>query len=274
MIMTESIPQSPLNQIFTVCKYELLMEFRKKKIFAILAIAVAISVLLISLLEYLESLGLLDQAIFTLPLGFAPLLAILLGAFFGSNSLVSEFSEKTGNTLFPNPISRTSVWFGKFLSTEVISVGVISLYYVITISYALTASYAIPPEVLLSFSFTFVSVTMVLSIAFLISSIFKGPTGATVLVFLLFIVIFPIIDQIFGTVYENKPWFSPTFSNGIILYSLTVPYPTDGFQGSRMGQMGTYQFVPEINDSLLVMLAYIVGASVSSIIIFKHRDMK
>jgi len=66
-----------------------------------------------------------------------------------------------------------------------------------------------------------------MSMAFLISSIFRGPTGAAILVFFLFIMIFPIIDQLLIGVVEIKPWFTPTFSSKIVDNVLITPYPSD-----------------------------------------------
>ena len=273
--MSENKIPSKLSQILTVCRYELLIHFRKKKIFAILGIAVGVSVLFMVMTNLMGSTPFMDaNFILSIPLSFAPLLIILLASLFGSDSIVTEFKNKTGNTLFPNPVSRTSIWFGKFLSTELISVGVIILFYSIIIVHAAVQSQEIGSEVFLSLSFSLVALTMIVSFAFLISSAFRGVTGATVLVFFLFIIILPLIDQVLGTILETKPWFSPTFAYGIIQHSLTVPYPTDGAGILMLEQFGTVQFIPEITTSLLVMAAYTVAACTFSILIFRRREMK
>ncbi len=266
---------SQLHQSLTICKYELLIHLRKKKIFAILGIVVGVSILFMTMLYVMEpSPFLTDDFFVSIPLSFAPFLIILLASMFGSDTIVTEFKNKTGNTLFPNPVSRSSIWFGKFLSTELISAGVIILFYTIIIVHAAVHSYEIGSEVFLSLSFSLVTLTMIVSFAFLISSAFRGATGATILVFFLFIIILPIIDQVLGNVGEIKPWFSPTFAYGIIQHSLTVPYPTQGASTMMLEQFGAVLFIPEILTSLGVMAAYTVAACTSSILIFRRREMK
>jgi len=273
--MIESNIPSKFSQSLTVCRYELLIHFRKKKIFAILGIVVGVTVLFMVMTNYLGGSPLLGtNFLLTMPLSFTPFLIILLASLFGSDAIVTEFKNKTGNTLFPNPVSRTSIWVGKFLSTEIISVGVIILFYSIIIVHAAVHSNEIGSEVFLSLSFSLVALTMIVSFAFLISSAFRGVTGATVLVFFLFIIILPIIDQVLGTVVETKPWFTPTFAYGIIQQSLTVPYPTEGASTFMFEQFGTVQFIPEISTSLLIMLVYTLAACISSILIFRRREMK
>lgn len=272
--MNENVP-SQLHQSLTICKYELLIHFRKKKIFAILGIVVGVSILFMVMLGFMESSPFLtDNFVVATPLSFSPFLIILLASIFGSDSIVTEFKNKTGNTLFPNPVSRNSIWFGKFLSSETISVGMIALYYIIIIVLAASLSYEIGSEVIISMVFSFVSLTMIMSIAFLISSAFRGVTGATVLVFFLFIIILPIVDQVLGNVIQIKPWFTPTFAYGIIQHSLTVPYPTESAGIFMFEQFGTQVFIPEILPSLMIMAAYTVVAAISSILIFRRREMK
>jgi len=182
---TYQIP-SPASQALTITKYELLMYLRGKKILGIVAITVAVSALFIGLFEYLETQG--PQTIqfdLSSPISFVFFLIVITAAFFGSSSISSEFNQKTGQILFSNPISRTSIWFGKFIAAEIITFSVISLYYSIIVSYAVI-SYDAPIEIIPSLLFSFASATMIMSIAFLISSIFNGQTGAVVLIFALY----------------------------------------------------------------------------------------
>lgn len=131
-----------------------------------------------------------------------------------------------------------------------------------------------PEEIFHSLGFSFVSMTAIMSIAFLISSLFRGPTGAAVLVFFLFILILPIIDQVLIGIADIKPWFTPTFSSKIIDNILIVPYPSDLALGdSPRGPFDVHRFVPYVEESLLVLGSYILVASLVSIYVFKKREM-
>jgi len=262
---------SPASQALTITKYELLMYLRGKKILGIVAIIVAVSALFIGLSEYLETQG--PQTIqFDLasPISFVFFLIVVVAVFFGSSSISSEFNQKTGQILFSNPVSRTSIWFGKFIAAEITAFSVITLYYSIIISYTAISS-EVPIEILTSLLFSFVSATMIMSIAFLISSIFRGQTGTAILIFALFIIVFPMVDGFMAMIGGEKPWFMPTFSSGIIKHILTVPYPTD--ENIMNVPFFANSFVPKIVDSLGVMVSYIVGCSALSILIFKRKEM-
>ena len=267
---TYQIP-SPVNQALIISRYELLIHLRSKKILGIIAITVVFSVLFIGLFENLGAQGLqilgFDLA---LPISFVSFLIVIVAAFFGSSSISSEFNQNTGYVLFSNPVSRTSIWFGKFIATEIIAFSVIVLYYSIIVSYV-AMSHEIPIQIIISLLFSFISSTMIMSIAFLISSIFRGQTSSAILVFALFIIIFPMIDGIMVMINGEKPWFTPTFSSGIIKYVLTVPYPIDGNMINI--PFFTNSFVPKIIDSLGVMVSYIVTCVVLSVLIFKRKEL-
>ena len=266
---------SHANQILTVSRYELLMFLRGKKIFGILAITIAISALFIAIFEFA---GTLEEAFpldfdFSFPISSVFFLIVLLAAFFGSGSIVSEFHQKTGQMFFANPVSRTTIWFGKFLAAEMISIAILILYYSIMIGYAVSNSYEIPVELGGSLLFSFLSLTMILSMAFLISSALRGPTGSAVLVFALFIFALPLADGFLMTLVDFKPWFTPTFSSGIIEHSLIVPYPDDISDPSLSFSFISKVYIPQIAQSVMVMVAYIVVAAISSIYIFKKREL-
>ena len=266
---------SQSSQILTVCQFEILKFLRGKKILATIAIALAVSLALVvtpQIIQIDSQLTVRDYVSF--PLGFLPYLLVISAAFFGSNSLLSEFHERTGYALFPNPVSKTTIWLGKFLAAELVSFLIIGIYFGVIISAAELKYQTFPEEIFYSLGFALVSVTCMMSIAFLVSSIFRGPTGAAVLVFFLFIMILPIIDQVLIGFADTKPWFTPTFSSKIIEHILIVPYPSDLVPGDLpRGPFDVHRFVPYVSESLLVLGGYIIASSVLSILAFKKREM-
>ncbi len=263
------------SQIFTVCQYELLKFLRGKKILGSITIAASVSLILV-VTPYLIGAEPQPTAAdyLSIPLGFLPFLLVISAVFFGSNSLISEFHERTGYALFPNPVSKTSIWIGKFFAAEIVSFLVIGIYFGIIMSGAVIEYQTMPQEIFASFGFALVAMTTIMSIAFLVSSTFRGPTGAAVLVFFLFIMILPIVDQVLIGLADTKPWFTPTFSAKIIDYILIVPYPSDLVPGETpRGPFDIHRFVPYVDESLLVMTSYIVVSSIASIYAFKKREM-
>lgn len=270
------------SQIVTVGRYELLKFLRGRKIIGIIGVTVAITSLFIFVPPLAGSnYPATPTSFLTLPLNFVTFLAVIAATFFGSDAIVAEFQQRTGYALFPNPVSRVSVWLGKFLAAVATSLSVVAIYYGIIAGAAFIIYGNVPLEFALSLLFAFIYTTMAISVAFLVSSLFKGVTGSTILIFFLFIMILPISDTMLTNIAEIKPWFSPTFSSGIVTNILTVPYPTDapsapppgGGGGMGGGPFAFQRYIPQVAESLGVMLTYILAASILSILILKRREM-
>lgn len=263
-------------QIKIIAKFEFLKYVRGKKIHSMLAMGVAIPILIISLPEIFDSpiLEYGELYLFAL-LGPIFFIQVITVAFFGSGMIVSEFYDKTGYSLFPNPINRTSIWLGKFIAAEIASFLIISVYYVV-ISTATFYKYGeLPNEIIISLLFSFLVTTSLMCITFLASSIFRSPTSALVIIIILFIIVLPMIDGLFIPLAEIKPWFTPSFSSGIISNILKVPYPIDLEEGQLLrGPFDSARFVPYVAESILVQILYLFFSGISSIVIFKKMEMK
>lgn len=266
---------SHFSQMLTICRYELLKSLRGKKILAILSISFGISLglLLVPEITGFDAPNSVNE-FFSIPLGFVFFVLVITVAFFASSAIVSEFHERTGYSLFPNPVSRETIWFGKFLATEILSFAVIGIYYGIISMGALVTYGELPAVLGQSFAFAFLVVTMLTSISFFVSSFSRGPTGAAVIVFLLFILVLPMVDQLMMNFGEVKPWYTPTFVRGIIENVMLEPYPLDLEPGEfPRGPNDFQRFVPYIDDSILIMISYIIIFSLASIFLFKRREM-
>lgn len=275
--MSRSISR-PL-QLLTVARYELLKYLRGKRMLAATIFSIAIPLLILALplvvgLEYPN-----EVSDFSLQfVGFLDILIIIGATFFGSDALVSEFQQKTGYALFPNPITRTCILFGKYLASSIATLTIIGIFYTIVgiASYAIYG--VIPVELLYSLSFATLYTLTILALAFFISSILKGTTGTSILTFLLFFLIFPIIDLVL-TLAEVKPWFSPTFATGIMSSILISPYPSDviidipAFFVGGGENISIANYIPEVNLSIGILLLYMMFGLLFSLVLFMRREM-
>ena len=126
--MTTEKPAAPKNlrqlpshteQVATIFKHEIRKLFRSKRVIGIMAIAVLASYALTSNVISNPDTSSGDE-FFRYAVVLSPILLIVSTALVGSDLLLVEFHEKTGFSLFPNPVSRTAIWFGKFLAAELI----------------------------------------------------------------------------------------------------------------------------------------------------------
>jgi len=271
---TNHLP-SHISQVLTVCRYELLKFLRGKKILGILAITIVIAIPVMIMPEVADTQYPPNiEEFLSLPLSLAFFLIVLSALFFGGDSLITEFHQRTGYSLFTNPVSRISIWGGKFLAAELISFLFIALYYGIISSGAFIIYDQMKFEMFSSLGISLVVLTMIMSLSFLISSSLRGPTGAAILIFFLFIVILPMFDQLLMNVMETKPWFTPSFSATIFENIILVPYPSDLPEGElQRGPFDHDRFVAYVEESLAIMLIYIILASSISIYIFKRKEM-
>ena len=273
--MSEIKTPSHVSQALTVMRYEFLKFFKGKKLYGMIIFAFAIPILLVSLPELIGG-EYPDSAnnFVASQMSFMVIVIVISASFFGSSAIVSEFHDKTAYSLFPNPVNRESIWFGKYFAALAISFMISSIFYIVIVIGTLAEYESVPEEILPSWGVSFVVVMMVTSISFLFSSILKGPTGATVAVFILFILIFPMVEGIVIAFAEEKPWWMPSFLAKVTEFSMFTPYPSDLEPGELpKGPFDHHRFVAYVDQSIVMMAAYILATSTASIFIFKRKEM-
>ncbi|HIH01690.1 TPA: ABC transporter permease subunit [Thermoplasmata archaeon] len=203
-------------------------------------------------------------------LNFAPYLIIVCATLFGADSLVGEFYNRTGYLVFPNPIKRVVLYFGKFAASMTASLLIIGLYYIGIAALSPISAGSIDDDLVVSFLFAAEYLMAAMAIAYLISALFKGTTGATVFTFLLFLLILPIVDGV-GLLTGIKLEGSLTFAANVMSYILADPYPVD-WEFSQMG-LSYSMFYPTPSTAAIVMAAYALVAIVLGVLLFKRKQL-
>jgi len=274
----KSSPSSDSDQLHMVVRYELLKYLRGQRLFGILVITVSIAWLMLAL-PPLVGMG-YSSDVRTFPsmfMNFVSILIVLSATFFGSDAIVSEFQQRTGYSLFPNPIRRRIILLGKYVASALSSLLVVSVYYMIIIVSAQAIYGTFPDELFLSYYLAVVYMLSILAFTFLLSSVMKGTTGSAVLTFFLFQMILPIIDVVLNSA-DIDPWFSITNAGGIISRILTMP-PAMGEARGPMRPTGAVVgipyplYIPEVLSSLIVMVNYIAITLLAAIRVFERREL-
>ncbi len=201
---------------------------------------------------------------------FASILIIICATFFGADALVGEFSNRTGYLIFPTPMKRHVLFFGKFAASLTAGLIVIGLFYAGISILSLIAAHGIDDHFLTSFAYAVEYLLALTAVAYLISSLMKGATGAIVLTFLLPMLIFNIIDGVFMVAGVKFEW-SLTFSAGVIGYILQDPYPVD--TKIDAGAFSFTNYYPDPTVSAIVMFAWAAVAVVLSLVLFKRKQL-
>jgi len=275
--MKRNLP-SDIQQAWVVTKVEFIRNLRRKRLlifFIIIGLVAALLLAIPPLFTGYPKDPLLGPYQFSqFFTSFVNFLAILLAVFFGGDAIVSEFHNKTGYSILPNPMRRFSLFLGKFTANLFACVIILGVYYII-ITASLAVIYSrVPVELLYSFLFAVLYTTACVALAFLISSMMRTTTSATVLTFVLFFFIFNIVSNILMFVGVRTEYIL-TFQAGVINGFVNGPYP-EMFPVDATFHQGDFSltiYQPTVGMAILVTSMYAVVAFVVGYVIFRRRQM-
>lgn len=207
--------------------------------------------------------------------GFSNLLVLLAATFFASDSLAGEFAQKTAYLSFPNPVRRSSIFFGKVVAGLLASEVIIGLYFGVVAAASLGVTGRVVQELGFAYGLAALYGAAALGLAFFVSALMKGTTGAMVLTFLLFLLILPIANTVLS-VAAVKPTFLLTFAATAITNIVSGPYP-GSYPTDTVVQAGpgfTLRiYVPDVGQAIAVMVAYLVASLVLALLLFRRREL-
>jgi ABC-2 type transport system permease protein len=214
---------------------------------------------------------------------WANVLIVVGATLFAGDSLASEFQNRTGYLMFPNPVKRYVFFAGKYLASLLTMVFVVTVFYTAVSVLTIWHSQSFSDLTFDSFGMAVLYIFAAVSVGYLISAIMKGATGALVFTFAVLFLIFPILDGVLSYA-GAKPVFSLTFSAQAISYLLQTPYPTDQlltfpiggpFLGGGSGgdTVQIWNYFPEVGMAALVLVVYTVVCVVAAVVIFQRREM-
>lgn len=272
------------KQFQDVIKFELIKFLRSRKIRAALILTATVPLLIYLLTNFLldsfisqiysDSGVVNDYQIFV---NFVLTLSLVNVIMFGGDSLTNDFENKTGYTLFINPISRTSFLFAKFVAASIAITSFNIMFYILASIFSYAKHSAIPENVLLSLVFASLFSIGLLSTSFALSSLFKRSNMSNIAFIFLWFIVMGLIEY-FLVLAEIKPWWSLTYAAGIIIYIFEVPYPKDSVIDIPSllvpGQSQTIvNLIPEVNLSIGVFLMYTIIGLMISVLFYKRKQL-
>jgi ABC-2 type transport system permease protein len=270
---------SSLAHIGITMKYTLLDYVRSRRFFILLAIALIISAILTVVVGYYrpETFLASDLSFYSGWWGnIATYVIILSGIFFGGDAISGEFQNKTGYFGLPNPIRRSSIYIGKWLSALIASTVILGVFATITVSNGLYYFSSIPSEFGLSLLFAWFYLAAVLGFTFFFSSLFKSSSMSILVTAILFLFAFNIIQLFVANFAQVEPWFILTYGAQIIGNILTVPYPPPS-SVSSFGPGGVNgptftTFNATVPEGLAIMGLYFIITTVFGLILFERKE--
>ena len=200
---------------------------------------------------------------------FVPYIALFASAFFGAGAIAGEIEDGTANFTFSLPMNRHSLLVGKFAAAYVSSIFISGIYYIAQSAVYTAIFHTLPSyPILLSFLIAMLFTVSILSIVFLLSSLFRRTLYASLSVVILYFIVFQAMTLISEIFYNTVPQYLINNASGAI-FNVYV-----GITFSATGIIGTLQPAGAsfIIYSSLVMACYAIACIVASILIFERRE--
>ncbi len=277
----ESQGQVPgsLEQVAITTRFTFLDYIRSRRFSILLIIVLAISAALTFAFAYKRPpLELVD------PLSFysawwgmsATFIVALSGIFFGGDAISSEFQNRTGYFVLPNPVRRSSVYIGKYFAALIAASSILLVFIAITVANGLYYfGLTVPGAFWESALFSWIYLLAVLGFAFFVSSCFKS-SAYSILVSAIFLLIgFGIIEGLVEDLAGLEPWYILSYGSEIIGNVLESSYPMHVQSITEMFGKHTItltQYNVGITEGLVILLAYFIVTGILGLVLFERKE--
>ncbi|MEW6221847.1 MAG: ABC transporter permease [Candidatus Hadarchaeota archaeon] len=259
---------SNFQQMLTVMKYEVLRHRRSRRVLATVVLIVPISILGIYLITFAGPLPLMDfteDYFLTLTL-----MSAMLGIFFGSDAISSEYTQKTGYVTLTAPVGRSWLAMGKFLAAAILVAVGVAMTFAIGLIYMVFTYGAVPSGALASYILLLLYGFATLASSFLISTVIPGDILPVIFTFFIFIIIMPLVEALLVNI-SIEPWVLLTFPRKLVpLASITPPPPRVTL---TTGGRTIYSY-PTMEGGTAVMLGYLIITLLLTLYFFRRRQMR
>jgi ABC-2 type transport system permease protein len=283
IVSNNKVPSS-LTQVGITMKYTLLDYIRSRRFYIMLTIAIVISAILTFVIGYYRPASFLatDLSFYSGWWGnIATYVIVLSGIFFGGDAISGEFQNKTGYFGIPNPIRRSAIYIGKWLSALIASTVILVVFAAITLGNGLYYFPSVPYEFGLSLLFAWFYLIAVLGFTFFFSSLFKSSSISILVTAILFLFAFDIIQFFVASLAQIEPWFMLSYGGQIIGNILTVPYPAHkvvtsfgpgGGAGPDIGGFSMTTFNVQIPEGLAIIGIYFIVTAILGLVLFERKE--
>jgi len=277
IVSNNKVPGS-MTQVGITMKYTFLDYFRSRRFIILLAITLLISALLTSIVGYYRPASFLssDLSFYGSWWGNSVTFVIVLsGVFFGGDAISGEFQNKTGYFGIPNPIRRSSIYVGKWLSAFIAATVILGVFTAITVGngmyyFGLNVPYQFGASVL----FAWFYLAAVLGFTFFFSSLFKSSSMSILVTIILFLFVFTLIQTLVANLVKIEPWFILTYGAQVIGNILMVPYPPHTSVAS-IGPPGGPTFTTynvTIPEGLAIIGLYSIITAILGLVLFERKE--
>jgi ABC-2 type transport system permease protein len=272
---SNKVPSS-LAQVRIIMKYTFLDYFRSRRFFILLSLDLIISAILTVLVGYYRPTSFLFDSLSFYSSWWgngATFVTILGGIFFGGDAISGEFQNRTGYFGVSNPIRRSSIYIGKWVSAFIAATLIFVIYAAITVGNGIYYfGMNIPIEFGESLLFAWFYLAAVMGFTFFFSSMFKNSSISILMTAILFLFVFSLVETLVTLLVKIEPWFILTYGAGIISSVLTVPYPEHVHTQTFGGQITLTTYTAFISEGLAIMVVYFIVTAALGLLLFERKE--
>lgn len=271
---------SSLAQVGTTVKYTFIDYLRSRRFFILLAIGLIISGLLTVLVGYYRPPDFMPSGLmfFSTWWGLVPnFVLVLSGIFFGGDAISGEFQNKTGYFTIPNPIRRSSIYIGKWISAFFASSIILAIFAAIAVAnemYYFGIS-NVPYQFWQALAFSWIYLAAVLGFTFFFSALFKSSALSILVTAILLLFGFSTVELLITSVVKIEPWFMLTYGAGIISNVLMPTYPAHFASthfGPPNGGVTLTSYNATIPEGIAIMLVYFLVTAILGLLLFERKE--
>ena len=269
-----------IAQIGTTMKYTFLEYFRSRRFLYLLIITLIIAALLTIIVVWRR-----PEAFLATNLGFysswwggaTTFVIILAGIFFGGDAISGEFQNKTGYFGIPNPIRRSSIYIGKYLSAFLAATAILVVFTIITVANGIYyfGTSGVPYQLVWSLLFAWFYLAAVMGLTFFFSSLFKSSSISILVTVILLLFGFTLIQDLVSSLVGFEPWFILTYGAGIITDVLSPVYPAHSVTTAATFGRRTIQttaFHASIPEGLVIIAVYFIVTAILGLVLFEKKE--
>lgn len=202
------------RQSYVVMKNEIKKYFSGKRMLLFLVLLVIILAILTSA-PYLVKSGFSEGQMLSMYLTMAPLVVLMGATLFASISIVSEYEERTALIVFTRPISKGSIFVGKLAASLIITIAFTAMFYIYASILMLIHFGDLDSGIGTSFGLSCAYAVGCIGVAMLVSTVMKKSNTATILTFVILMVIITAISMVLGIAGMNTDWMIDQASGAI-----------------------------------------------------------
>jgi len=201
---------------------------------------------------------------------------ILGGIFFGGDAISGEFQNKTGYFEVPNPIRRSSIYIGKWLSAFIAATIIFVIFATITVGNGLYYFGAnVPIQFGQSLLYAWFYLAAVMGFTFFFSSLFKSSSMSILVTAILFLFVFSLLETLVATLINVEPWFILTYGAGIIGNILNPNGYPDHITHTPIGpraRLTLTSYSAYVPEGLAIIGLYFIITAILGLVVFERKE--